>query len=204
MPPVVNMLILILTVSFVDCSNPFVFVPAADLGLSNTESVDEWIAHPTALKVMEQIRCVAAEVLGIAKNRATASVDSPGVPKVALVSPPRAFTALSGRAVAAEEVHLLVRMTSLQKPHKAFATTGGVCLAVASRIPGTVVQQAVPPPLRAAETLLIGHPSGVMPVDVLVDRDEAGFTVRRAALGRTARRLMDGFAYLPSALLAER
>jgi 2-methylaconitate cis-trans-isomerase PrpF len=191
-----------LTVSFVDCSNPFVFVRAADLGLTNTESVDEWIAHPTALVEMERIRCLAAEVLGIARDRRTASADSPGVPKVALVAPPRPFTALSGAPVAAGDVHLLVRMTSLQKPHKAFATTGGVCLAVASRIPGTVVHEAVPPAVRGADTLQIGHPSGVMPVDVLVERGEAGFAVRRAALGRTARRLMDGTAYIPADLLA--
>jgi len=191
-----------LTVSFVDCANPFVFVRAADLGLTNTESVDEWSAHPTALAKMEQVRCIAAEVLGIARDRRTASVDSPGVPKIALVAPPRPFTALSGARVAAGDVHLLVRMTSLQKPHKAFATTGGVCLAVASRIPGTVVHEAVPPAVRDAETLQIGHPSGVMPVDVLVERGEAGFAVRRAALGRTARRLMDGSAYIPASLLA--
>lgn len=191
-----------LTVSYVDCANPFVFVRAADLGLTNAESVEEWSSHPTALKVMEEIRCAAAEVLAIAKDRRTASAESPGVPKVALVAPPRPFAALSGKPVAAGEVHLLARMTSLQKPHKAFATTGGVCLAVASRIPGSVVHEAIPPALRDAETLQIGHPSGVMAVDVLVERAEAGFAVRRAAIGRTARRLMDGFAYVPASLVS--
>jgi hypothetical protein len=187
-----------LTVSFVDCSNPFVFVRAAELGLTNTESVDEWAAHPTALKAMEEIRCAAAEILGIAKDRRIASKDSPGVPKVALVAPPRAFSTLSGKPVAAEAAHILARMTSLQRPHKAFAITGGVCLAVASRIPGTVVHEAVPRALRVADTLLIGHPSGVMPVEVIVEAGEGGYQVRRAAIGRTARRLMDGFAYIPS------
>jgi len=191
-----------LTVSFVDCSNPFVFVRAADLGLTNTESVDAWTAHPTALKVMEEIRCAAAEVLGIAKDRRTASKDSPGVPKVALVAPPQAFTAFSGKPVAAGESHILTRMTSLQKPHKAFATTGGVCLAVAARIPGTVVHDAIPPAVRGADTLHIGHPSGVMAVEVLVEGAEGGFAVRRAAIGRTARRLMDGFAYIPASLVS--
>ncbi len=191
-----------LTVSFVDCANPFVFVRAADLSLTNTESVDEWAGHPTALKAMEEIRCAAAELLGIAKDRRTASKNSPGVPKVALVAPPRAFTTLSGKPVAAGDAHLLARMTSLQKPHKAFAITGGVCLAVASRIPGTVVHDAVPAALRCADTLLIGHPSGVMPVEVIVEPVEDGFQVRRAAIGRTARRLMDGFTYVPAAVLA--
>ncbi len=191
-----------LTVSFVDCANPFVFVRAADLGLTNTESVEAWIAHPTALKAMEEIRCAAAEVLGIAKDRRTASKDSPGVPKVALVAPPQAFTTLSGKPVPAGQAHILTRMTSLQKPHKAFAITGGVCLAVASRIPGTLAHEAVPPALRAADTLLIGHPSGVMPVEVVVEAVEGGLEVRRAAIGRTARRLMDGFAYVPATLLA--
>ena len=191
-----------LTVSFVDCANPFVFVQAADVGLTNTESVDEWAAHPTALKAMEEIRCAAAEILGIAKDRRTASKDSPGVPKVALVAPPRAFTTLSGKPVAAGDAHLLARMTSLQKPHKAFAITGGVCLAVASRIPGSVAHEAVPPALRSAEALLIGHPSGVMPVEVIVEPVEGGFRVRRAAIGRTARRLMDGFTYVPTTVLA--
>ncbi len=191
-----------LTVSFVDCANPFVFVRAADLGLPNTESVEEWVAHPTALKIMEEIRCAAAEILGIAKDRHTASRESPGVPKVALVAPSQAFTTLSGKPVSAAEAHILARMTSLQRPHRAFAITGGVCLAVASRIPGTVVYHAVPPAHRGADTLLIGHPSGVMPVEVVVEVADSGLHVRRAAIGRTARRLMDGFTYVPSSLLA--
>ena len=190
------------TVSFVDCANPFVFVRAADLGLTNTESVDEWAAHPTALKAMEEIRCAAAEILGIARDRRTASRESPGVPKVALVAPPQAFMSLSGQPVSAAEAHILARMTSLQRPHKAFAITGGVCLAVASRIPGTVAHDAVPPALRAADTLLIGHPSGVMPVEVILEVSDSGLHVRRAAIGRTARRLMDGFTYVPSSLVA--
>ena len=191
-----------LTVSFVDCANPFVFARAADLGLTNTESVDEWAAHPTALTLMEEIRCATAEMLGIARDRRTATTTGPGVPKIALVAPPRAFTSLSGKPVAAEGVHLLARMTSLQKPHKAFAITGGVCLAVASRIPGTIPFTAVPAPLRGADTLLIGHPSGVMPVEVSVEVSDSSVAVHRAAIGRTARRLMEGFTFVPPSLLA--
>ena len=64
-----------------------------------------------------------------------------------------------------------------------------------SRIPGTVVRDAVR--MRNADSLRIGHPLGVM--DVVVRAHEAAGEPRfeRLGFGRTARRLMQGTAFVP-------
>ncbi len=180
------------TVSIVDCANPFVFVRAADAGMTGCESIEEWERHPTALATMEKVRCAAAVKLGLVTA-------TPGVPKVALVAPPRAFLSLSRRLVQGDSVDFLVRMTALQRPHRALGGTAGICAAVASRIPGTVVHEMVPPAAQERDTAVIGHPSGTMPVEVQVTAIGDRLTVRRAAIGRTARRLMEGFAYVGGA-----
>jgi 2-methylaconitate cis-trans-isomerase PrpF len=69
---------------------------------------------------------------------------------------------------------------------------------VAAVIPGTVVSDVF-----AAEAgdgsrrLRIGHPSGVIGVEVEVTDGGDGPVVRRAAIERTARRIMDGVVYIP-------
>ena len=49
----------------------------------------------------------------------------------------------------------------------------------------------------------IGHPGGVLPIEVEVDDTSRGLELKKAALGRTSRRIMDGFVYVPEALYTE-
>jgi 2-methylaconitate cis-trans-isomerase PrpF len=50
----------------------------------------------------------------------------------------------------------------------------------------------------------IGHPSGVVAIEVEVEKAADGFRLKKAALGRTSRRIMEGFVYLPEDLFETR
>jgi 2-methylaconitate cis-trans-isomerase PrpF len=79
--------------------------------------------------------------------------------------------------------------------------TGAVCLAVASRIVGSVPHRMLGHAGDLPDTLRSGHPLGVMDVVVALDPSadgpEPGFA--RLGFARTARRFMDGLAYVPKA-----
>ncbi len=185
-----------LTVSMVDAANPFVFVRATNLGLKGNETLEEIAGNGPLLKKCEEIRSVVAEIMGIAKKE-EATKKSPGVPKIALVSPPMTYQTPKGK-VEASEVDLVARMTALQKLHKAYAVTGAVCLGAAAKIEGTIVneiyrqvQPTDPPAVR------IGHPSGTIQVEIETAENNGKLQLSKAALARTARLLMDGYVYVP-------
>jgi 2-methylaconitate cis-trans-isomerase PrpF len=185
-----------LTVSMVDAANPFVFVTGRDLGLQGSETLEEISGNSALLKKCEEIRSVVAEIMGIAKKE-EATRKSPGVPKIALVSPPTSYSTPKGKVEAAE-VDIVARMTALQKLHKAYAVTGAVCLGAAAKIEGTIVneiyrrvQPGNPPSVR------IGHPSGTIQVEMEIENKNGNPELTKAALTRTARLVMDGYVYVP-------
>lgn len=42
----------------------------------------------------------------------------------------------------------------------------------------------------------IGHPGGIMSIGLEIEENENGVSIKEATVGRTARRLMDGFVYV--------
>ena len=120
---------------------------------------------------------------------------SAAVPKVAFVAPPRDFTALDGVAYPASAIDVVARVISMGNCHRAFALTAAMCLAVAARVPGSVVHEAS----RAAEgaDVRLGHPSGVLPVAAVVTRRDGDLVADGVTVYRTARRLMEGFVRVP-------
>lgn len=185
-----------LTVSMVDAANPFVFVRGTDLGVQGNETLEEIAGNSVLLKKCEEIRSVVAEIMGIAKKE-EATQKSPGVPKIALVSPPTSYQSPKGK-VEASEVDIVARMTALQKLHKAFAVTGAVCLGAAAKVEGTIVNEIfrrVQPGNPSA--VRIGHPSGTIQVEIGIEKRNGNLELTKAALARTARLLMDGHVYVP-------
>src|SRR5262249_16770507 len=148
-----------LTVSLVDATNPMVFVRAAELGLTGTEGPEALDADRALGARLEAIRVTAADRMGAPASAAT--------PKVALVGPPAAFTALDGVCYERDAADVLGRVISMGNCHRAFALTAAMCLAVASRIEGTVVQECLGASGPAGDVRL-GHPSGVLPIDAVV------------------------------------
>jgi 2-methylaconitate cis-trans-isomerase PrpF len=88
----------------------------------------------------------------------------------------------------------------MQEMHKTYAGTGTVCTGAAAMIEGTLVNQVTS--LKAKETGLvrIGHPGGVIPIEVEVEKRADGFHLKKAAFGRSSRRIMEGFVYVPEGL----
>lgn len=175
--------------TLVDAANPCVFVRARDLGLTGTELPDALDARKDLLQRLEAIRQAGSVAMGLTPDLAAAA-KMPSIPKVAMVAAPVEAPTLSGRRLAAGETDLLVRMISVGQPHKAVPITGGLCLAVACRIPGGIPESVLGP--QAGDAIRIGHPSGILLVDALVDRAGSEITARHASVFRTARRLFQG------------
>jgi hypothetical protein len=174
--------------SCVDAANPCVFVTAETVGKSGVELPDALEADAEFLRRMESIRCAASVKMGIAPDLATAQKMT-GIPKVAMVTGPRAGRTLSGRELGAGDADIHVRMISVGLPHRAVPVTGSICLAVATRIPGSIPAQLS----KADGPTRIAHPSGVTLVDASVSRGKDGeVTAEYGAVYRSARRLFEG------------
>ena len=183
-------------VTCIDAANPFVFVPAAALGLSGTET-EELERRAEIKSMLEAIRCRAAVRLGITTSEEEAARRSQAVPKVAVVAAPATYAALNGRMVEAREVDLLARMMSMGTLHRSYAVSGAVATAGAAMIPGTVVGELVREEARGRELLHIGHPGGVIDVGAVIEPRAGEHIYREAVLERTARRLMEGHVLVP-------
>lgn len=182
-------------VSLVDVSAPAIFVKASDIGLTGTESPADTVQRPHILAVMEDLRVKGALMMGLA---ASADRVSPAVPKVAFVAPPQRYTAISGSIVEADDCDLLARTRALGVMHKAYAVTGGICVSAAAMIEGTVVHEVVSERALRSGIVRLGHPSGISHFTMEIVRNSLGeLEVRRSGVAGTARRLMDGYAYVP-------
>jgi 2-methylaconitate cis-trans-isomerase PrpF len=173
-------------VSLVDATNPMVFVRAKDLGLTGTETPRAMDGDPALVARLEAIRLAAAEAMGIPGSAAT--------PKIAVVAPPAAFTALDGAAYEAEAADVVARCISMGNAHRAFALTAAMCLAVAAQVDGTVVSECAG---GRVGDLRLGHPSGVLPIAAAVGRKDGAPWAERVTVYRTARRLMEGYVRVP-------
>jgi len=185
-----------LDLSILDAGNPVVFVRAVDLGLQGTE-IEEIDRNEELKGKLEAIRAEAAVRLGFAKGRSEASQRSQAVPKIALVAAPKTYRTLLGSTVRKQSIHLLVRMMSMGNLHRAYAVTGAICTAAAAMTEGSVVQQALGKRMEKAGKIILGHPSGRMEIEPLMKEKDGRREYLEARLGRTARRLMEGWVLVP-------
>jgi 2-methylaconitate isomerase len=194
-------------VSMVDAANPCVFVPAGALGASGIEMPEELEANGALLRRLDAIRIAASLKMGIAKT-AEAAARIPSIPKVAMVAPAREARTLAGERLAADDADITVRMISIGQPHRAVPLTGAMCLAVASRIEGTVVSRMARRTASPAEAVRIAQPSGLTVVGAEVrregDRERPEWFAERATVYRTARRLMEGWVFVRASALPEK
>ena len=185
--------------SLVDIGNAHVFVRARDVGLRGTESPVEIDADTGLLERLEAIRGAGAFRMGMVTSPAAARSESPATPIIGIISPPADYIGhLDGVAVTADEVDLVSRLLFMQIAHKTYAGTSTACTGVAARIPGTIVHQALREAAHHRIEIRIGHPAGAIDTEADVELSAAGRNpgVRRATLGRTARRILDGTVYL--------
>lgn len=179
----------VIEATLVDAANPGIFVRASDLGLTGLESPQAMERDVDLMQRMEAVRLAGSVAMGLTPDLAAAA-RMPSIPKIAAIAPSQTFTALSGRVYQASETDILVRMISVGQPHRAVPITGGLCLAAACRVPGSLAQQMLQPTQSGA--IRVGHPSGMLMVDATAEVTAGVAVVAQASLYRTARRLFQG------------
>lgn len=187
------------TVSIVDAGNPVVYLIPSEIGLKGTELPTEVEGMPQVLTLIEEIRSVAAEMIGLVPDRSLATAQTPGFPKIGFVSPPADYINPEGVLVKAGDVDLVARLASMQKMHRAYMITGAISTGAAAHIPGTVVHDVISQRAKNSDTLIIGNPYGPMEVTVVTE----GNTILREGVYRTARKILDGFVYIPNSRIEE-
>jgi 2-methylaconitate cis-trans-isomerase PrpF len=185
------------TVSIVDAANPLVFVKASDLGLQGTELPPAIDSDPEMLAKIESIRAAATVRVGLAKTLEEATQKSPAVPKIAFVSPAVTYASTSGVPIKAQEIDVTARIMSMGKLHSSYAITGAICTAGAAKITGSVVWEMMPLERKESNLVRLGHPGGTVDVEVEMSNCCGAYDYIKGTAFRTARRLMDGFVYIP-------
>jgi 2-methylaconitate cis-trans-isomerase PrpF len=178
-------------VSMVDAANACVFARAADLGIKGTELPDEIDANPELLKKLAAIRIAASVAMGITRTPEEAAKRAT-VPFVGFVSGPQEAKTLTGDRVEAAGVDLTARMMSNGQPHRALPLTCTLCLAVAARVEGTVVNELARSAQNPEAEIRIGMPSGVLTAAASVRRLEGQWHAEQGAFYRTQRRMFEG------------
>jgi 2-methylaconitate cis-trans-isomerase PrpF len=180
--------------SLVDAANPAVFVRAKDIGLTGKELPDQLEANARILKLLDDIRVQGSVRMGIASDVEAARKTA--IPFVAFVSPPADAPTLTGETILGADIDLAVRVVSSGQPHRALPVTISLCSAVAARITGTVVAEALSKS-AGDKSLRLGMPSGVLTVGADVASEGGVWIARAGSFYRTARRLFDGRVWVP-------
>ena len=178
-------------VSIVDAANPLVFVKARDIGLTGKELPDE--IKSNMLDLLEKIRGLAAQKLGLIEDYKASAWETPGIPKMTFVAEPEDYTTSDGKEIAKGKIDLLSRMMSMQKPHPSYAMTGAMCTAAAAVTPGSIVNQVLAPNADT-QFIRIGHPAGILECGADFKLEGKIPEVEDTFGFRTANFLMDGIA----------
>jgi 4-oxalomesaconate tautomerase len=180
-----------ITVTCIDNGMPVVLMQASDFGLTGAESPTVLEANKNLKDQVEAIRLQAGRLMNLD------DVSNKTVPKMSLISQP-----LNGGLVNTRTFIPL-------RVHEAIGVLGSVSVATACVVKGTVAScftESGTPEAQssssAAVSLDVEHPTGAFTVEMEVENadDFKQVKVNRAALLRTARILMRGEAFIPSAI----
>jgi 4-oxalomesaconate tautomerase len=171
-----------LEVTCIDNGMPVVILRASDFGLSGTETPEQIEADAVACRRVEKIR------LEIGPRMNLGDVTRKTVPKMSLVSPARHGGVIDTRTFIPHRVH------------EAIGVLGAVSVATACVTPGSVAAQVAGTHAKpGSQRLEIEHPSGFFTVEMDVLLEAGRLTIRRSALLRTARKLLQGDVFVASA-----
>jgi probable AcnD-accessory protein PrpF len=183
--------------TLINAGNPTIFMEAAAMGLAGDELQPAVNGNSQLLARFEKIRAHCAVEMGLAKSADEATAKRPHTPKLCFVAAPKDYVASSGKAVRASEIDVNARILSMGILHHAMTGTGAVAIAVAAAIPGTIVSRVANGGRKPGE-LRFGHPSGTLTVGAEATQNGDEWTVTKAVMSRSARRLMEGWVRVPS------
>lgn len=172
-----------LEVTCIDAAMPMVMFRAKDLGLSGREAPAELDANAALLERIERVRRIAGERMGLG------DVSNSVVPKPVIAS------------AGDDDQSITSRYFTPRRCHSAHAVTGAIGVATAFSLPGTVASG----PVQSAgvRTISILHPQGRIGVEVCVEGEGNDARIQRAALIRTARKILQGQLTLPPYVFSE-
>jgi 2-methylaconitate cis-trans-isomerase PrpF len=177
--------------SMIDAANACVFVAASDIGATGSELPDALDAAPELMNKLAAVRIAASVAMGITRTPEEAALKR-SVPFVGFVAPAMETSTLAGDMITAHDTDLVGRMISNGQPHRALPLTGSLCMAVAARIEGSVVHEAVRAAADPDAAIRIAMPSGILVVAATVRNRDGAWHAEQGAFYRTQRRLFEG------------
>ncbi len=186
-----------LQVSVIDAANLCIFVRASDVGLDPLTSVIDLQADRELVARLEAIRATVSRDIGFVTENVEDEMRVRVNPLLFAVARPRDYTALNGTTVHQQDHDILARSIARSAFSKAYPGTGSIGTAVACGIEGSIAAEAFAGQLQRGQdyAVRIGHPSGHLQVDARLAIGDKPI-LQKAIIGRTARVLMDGRAYL--------
>jgi 2-methylaconitate cis-trans-isomerase PrpF len=186
-------------ITVIDAANPVVLVRAESIGLCGTE-IDKIDTDKGVRKILETLRCMAAVLIGLAASEQEATEKCQAVPKIAFIAKSQSYCTTGGQEIRAAEVDIVARIMSMGTLHRSYAVSGGISTVGAAMIPGTVAYDLVSDESRTKDLLKIGHPGGIIDIGAVIEKDGNEYVYKEAAVGRTARRLMEGAVFVAEKL----
>jgi 2-methylaconitate cis-trans-isomerase PrpF/tripartite-type tricarboxylate transporter receptor subunit TctC len=165
-------------VTCIDAAMPLMIIRAADMGVTGRETPTQLDSHPGLLERIEQLRRQAGLLMGLG------DVSDSVIPKPVLVS--------AGDSAAS----ITSRYFTPRRCHASHAVTGAIGVATAFALPGTVASGTDRSAGEREITVL--HPQGRIDVAVAIEGHGDEARIQRAALVRTARKILQGDLHVPS------
>jgi 4-oxalomesaconate tautomerase len=165
-----------ITVTCIDNGMPVVVVPAAELGRTGYETVDELEGDPDLGRRVQALRLAAGALMGLGDVSATS------VPKISLIAGP------------ADGGTICTRTFIPVRVHESIGVLGAVSVATALLLDGAAGAglAAVKPGQTRFD---IEHPTGHLEVEAEIDTTSQPPAVIRSGVVRTARKLFDGTVF---------
>ena len=164
-------------VTCIDAAMPLVIVRAADLGLAGGETPAELDGNATLLLRLEKLRRAAGEAMGLG------DVSQSVIPKPVIASEGDTADSITSRYF------------TPRRCHASHAVTGAIGVATAFALPGTVASGRKG--VAGVRQIAVLHPQGRIDIEVAVEGEGNDAVIRRAALVRTARKILQGQLELP-------
>jgi 2-methylaconitate cis-trans-isomerase PrpF len=187
-------------VSVIDAANLCIFVRAEEVGIDPKTGVEELQADKALVNRLEAIRAnVSSEIGFITEGDVEEEMKVRVNPLLFAVAEPTTYKALNNVMVEEKDHDILSRSMARRAFSKAHPGTGSIGTSVACGIKGTIAHEAYRGKAERGKTysVRIGHPGGHLEVRARLDPESnKAPAIESAVIGRTARVIMDGRAYL--------
>ena len=166
--------------SLMDNGMPVVAMRAVDLDRTGYETRDELNADAELKERIESIRLQAGHLMNLG------DVTDNVVPKMFLLAPPKDGGAICTRSYIPKVAHASIGVLA------------ALTVATAAVFPGTTAYDLAVRPEGSRKLLSLEHPTGDYPVELELGGTEQDPVIERAAMLRTARKLMEGAVFVPA------